>query len=93
MRDREDRSMCARPPSTVLNLTFDHSWVPRRVSAGTIPVASINSSNYDLPVVCELQVNSEIFPLQESHRRLQLILALAQYPHLLALNLRLHFEF
>ncbi len=44
-------------------------------------------------VVRKLQVDSEILLLQKCNRGLQCILVLSQYPHLLALNLCLHFQF
>ncbi len=44
-------------------------------------------------VIRKLQINSKILTLQKCDGGLQFILALAQHPHLLALNLCLHFQF
>lgn len=46
-----------------------------------------------LPIVRELQVDREILPFQKGDRRLEFVLALAQDPHLLSLNLGLDFQF
>lgn len=45
------------------------------------------------PKVCKLKIDSEIFAFQEGNGRLELILALAQHPHLFTLNLPLDFQF
>ena len=45
-----------------------------------------------LAVVGELQINSKILSPEKRHGRLEIILALAQHAHLLALDLRLYFQ-
>ena len=58
---------------------------PRSIPAGAIAGGCVYSS-----IVGELQINAEIFSSQKCDRRLQFVLALAQDPYLLPLDLGLY---
>ena len=74
----------------LLRASDEHSFIVRVLRARRAPGRSLP---IPLAVIGKLQINPKIFAPKARHGRLEIILALTLHAHLLALNLRLYFQF